>query len=310
MGPGGFVMPRWHVAPLVFRAPEGPAARWGGLLCVPCWAGLLCVPTGVPGAGGPGRCVCRWAVARPRAARAASFARRVVSKPGQAPPPPTGTAADPSGALHTSWAWCAEVWFGALSRDPARPRHRPWVPPPGPVGQLGRLSETAIAFVGAGRASTETDIAFAGAKWAFFGAIFRRRGDAGFKAPLLGASSGVVGFNVATLSRLAREKARPAALCHRESAKKFALRAHNGPKSAFSGVLGEFFRGNAAGRAVLGELFRARGPRRGLARPRRQLLRPERIGLKLRDLALHSGRVSAKIVVSTPTWRVIRPPVR
>ena len=34
-----------------------------------------------------------------------------------------------------------------------------------------------------------------------FGAFFGRRGDAGFKAPLLGASSGVVGFNVATLSR-------------------------------------------------------------------------------------------------------------
>ena len=30
-----------------------------------------------------------WAAARPRAVRAASFARRVVSKPGQAPPPPT-----------------------------------------------------------------------------------------------------------------------------------------------------------------------------------------------------------------------------
>ena len=43
--------------------------------------------------GGPGRCVCRWAAARPRAVRAASFARRVSSKPGQAPPPPTGTAA-------------------------------------------------------------------------------------------------------------------------------------------------------------------------------------------------------------------------
>ena len=214
--------------------------------------------------------------------------------------------------------------LGASSRSPARPRHRPWVPPPGPVGQLGRLSETAIAFAGAGRALSETAvtfarsrsrgietvIAFAGEKWAFLVQFFGCRGDAGFKAPLLEASSGVVGFNVATLSRLAREKARPAALCHRESAKKFALRAHNGPKSAFSGVLGEFFCGNAAGGAVLGELFRARGPRRGPARPRRQLLRPERSGLKPRDLALHSGRVSAKIVVSTPTWRVIRPPVR
>ena len=77
-----------------------------------------------------------------------------------------------------------------------------------------------------------------------FGAFFGRRGDAGFRVPLLGASSGVVGFNVAMLSRLVREKVRPAALCHRESAKKFALRAHNGPKLAFLGVLGEFFRAN------------------------------------------------------------------
>ena len=37
---------------------------------------------------GPGRCVCRWAAARPRAVCAASFARRVAAKPGQAPPPP------------------------------------------------------------------------------------------------------------------------------------------------------------------------------------------------------------------------------
>ena len=36
-----------------------------------------------------------WAAAHPLAVRAASFARRVVSKPGQAPPPPTGTAARP-----------------------------------------------------------------------------------------------------------------------------------------------------------------------------------------------------------------------
>ena len=44
---------------------------------------------------GPGCFVCPWAAARPLAVRAASFARRVVSKPGQAPPPPTGTAARP-----------------------------------------------------------------------------------------------------------------------------------------------------------------------------------------------------------------------
>ena len=44
---------------------------------------------------GPGCLVCPWAAARPLTVRAASFARRVVSKPGQAPPPPTGTAARP-----------------------------------------------------------------------------------------------------------------------------------------------------------------------------------------------------------------------
>ena len=48
----------------------------------------------------------------------------------------------------------------------------------------------------------------------------------------------------------------------------------------------------------------------GSPRPRRRLLRPERSGLRPRDLALHSAMVSAKIIVSTPTWRVIRPPVR
>ena len=46
-------------------------------------------------------------------------------------------------------------------------RRRPRVPQPGPVGQLGRLSETPVAFAGAGRASTETVIAFAGANWGF-----------------------------------------------------------------------------------------------------------------------------------------------
>ncbi|MBS4939318.1 MAG: hypothetical protein KHZ63_06695 [Actinomyces sp.] len=40
------------------------------------------------------------------------------------------------------------------------------------------------------------------------------------------------------------------------SAKKFAQRTKNGPKSAVCGVLGEFFRENIAGGAALGELCR------------------------------------------------------
>jgi len=61
-----------------------------------------------------------------------------------------------------------------------------------------------------------------------------------------------------------REKVRPAALCHRESAKKFALRAQNPQNLAFLCLLGEFFRGRAAGGAVLGEFFRANRPCAGL----------------------------------------------
>ena len=80
---------------------------------------------------GPGCLVCPWAAARPRAVRAASFARRVVSKPGQAPPPPTGTAAwpsVPSGALHTGGTWCTDG-----VRSPARPHRRPPALRPGPA---------------------------------------------------------------------------------------------------------------------------------------------------------------------------------
>ena len=79
-----------RVAPLVFRAPRG----------------LF----------GPGCLVCPWAAARPRAVRAASFARRVVSKPGQAPPPPTGTAAWPRRSVWASWGSRVLSVWGALVR--------------------------------------------------------------------------------------------------------------------------------------------------------------------------------------------------
>ena len=113
MGPGGFVTPRWRVAPLVcwaslvFRAPEGPAAVCAGgrrparepsALRASLGASSRSparprhrppAPWQVPPAPFtpvvPGRCVCRWVAARPRAVRAVSFARRRASKPGQAP---------------------------------------------------------------------------------------------------------------------------------------------------------------------------------------------------------------------------------
>ena len=89
-----------------------------------------------------------------------------------------------------------------------------------------------------------------------FGALFGCRGDGGFSGALLWVSGGVVGFNVAMLSRLVRDIRRPARPDVGASAKRFALRAHDGQKLAFDGALGKYFRGNAAGAAVLVELFR------------------------------------------------------
>ena len=104
---------------------------------------------------------CPWAAARPRAVHAASFARRVGSKPGQAPPPPTGTAAwpsGPSGALHTGDAWRAEVWLGAVPRSPARPR-RPRAPQPGPPVTAGALhAGGAWALIGGSIRRPETQL--------------------------------------------------------------------------------------------------------------------------------------------------------
>ena len=48
----------------------------------------------------------------------------VLHTGGAAPPPPTGTAAVPSGVLHTSGAGCADDWLGVSSRSPARPCRR------------------------------------------------------------------------------------------------------------------------------------------------------------------------------------------
>ena len=89
-----------------------------------------------------------------------------------------------------------------------------------------------------------------------FGAVCGRKGDGGFSGPLLGACSGVVGFNVAMFLRAVREICRPARPDVGASTKKFALRAHNGQKLAFDGALGKYFRGNAAGAAALGKYFR------------------------------------------------------
>ena len=89
-----------------------------------------------------------------------------------------------------------------------------------------------------------------------FGAVCSRRGDAGFSGPLLRVCSGDVGFNVAMLSRLVREKVRPAWPDGGREREKVRPARPKHPKIGVLRLLGEFFRGNVAGGAVLGEFFR------------------------------------------------------
>ena len=111
---------------------------------------------------------------------------------------------------------------------------------------------------------TETGVAFAGEKRLFLARISA--------AVVMVVSCWPV--PVAAEVPLVASSPRGCALCAKKfalrglmvgvSAKKFALRAQNGPKLAIYGVLGEVFRGNAAGGPLLGELFRGRAAGRPL----------------------------------------------
>ena len=115
--PGRCVCP-WAAAFLLVVAcgPAGvPGTAWHVL-----WAGLLCVPVG----GGP---------PASRTRREPS-ARRVVSKPGQAPPPPTGTAAWPSNPSRCpphQWGLCCCELLGQAPPPPTGPAPRPSGPSSG-----------------------------------------------------------------------------------------------------------------------------------------------------------------------------------
>ena len=135
-------------APLVFRAPEGPAAREARQphfvrrrASKPARAlRSLRRPPHPWGRAAP------WAAARPRAVRAASLrlgaSPRIPARPRHRPRAPQSGPATAHGHRSRSlrrpphpWGWGADVWFGASSRIPARPRRRPRAPrqiPPAP----------------------------------------------------------------------------------------------------------------------------------------------------------------------------------
>jgi len=117
-------------------------------------------------------------------------------------------------------------------------------------------SETAIAFADAGRASTETAIAFAGEKWAV---LVQFSGAEVMVVSMVAVQGRAVVLSVSK-SPCCRascvKKFALRGLMVDVSAKKFALHARNTPKSAFLRLLGELFRGSASGGAMLGEFFR------------------------------------------------------
>ena len=188
----------WRVAPLVFRAPRGVLsgrAAW-------CARGRR-----------PAR--------EPSALRASLGASsRSPARPRHRPPAPRQIPPAPSTPVGPGVLMCA----CASARSPARPCLRPRVPQPDPVGQLGRLSETAIAFVGAGRALSETAIAFAGAGRA---SIETAIAFAGAKWALLVQFSGAEVMPVSRLPCWGRAVVLSVSMspcCRASCAKKFALR--------------------------------------------------------------------------------------
>ena len=201
----------------------------------------------------------------------------------RSPPVPSG----PSGALHTSGAWCADGWLGASSRSPARPRRRPCAPQLGAVGEVVRWFETVVAFARLCLCGVETAIACAGVKWAFLLQFGGAEVMAVSEFPCWGRAV-VLLVSMSLRCRAVCAKFFPLrGSVHRACAKKFALQAQNGRKMLFSGVLGELFRGNAAGGAVLGEFFSRQSP-----------LRPGLVG----DVA-HEAGCGGDFAVLEAGWR-------
>ena len=121
---------------------------------------------------------------------------------------------------------------------------------------MDRWFETVIAFARLYPCGIETAIAFAGEKWVF---LVQFLGAEVMPVSAVPCWRRAVVLLVSTSPCCRASCAKKFALrglMVGVSAKKFALHAQNTPKSAFYGVLGEFFRGRVAGGAVLGEFCR------------------------------------------------------
>ena len=126
------------------------------------------------------------------------------------------------------------------------------------------MSETGVAFAHVWLCGVETGIAFACEKWVFLvrflGAVVMP-----VSAVRCWGCAVVLLVSMSPWCRVWCAKKFAQRRCViAKVRKKFAQRAQIGPNSAFLHLLGEFFRGDVAGGAVLGELLRANWPCVGL----------------------------------------------
>ena len=128
--------------------------------------------------------------------------------------------------------------------------------PPPPTGIVNLSRETGVAFARAGRASDETDIAFAGEKKLFWARFSGAEVMAVSRWPASAVAEVLLVSTSPRHSCLRAKKFALLGLMVGVSAKKFAQRTKNGPKTSVCGVLGEFFRENTAGGVTPGEVFR------------------------------------------------------
>ena len=221
------------------------ALVWCLLLC--CSWRRWCSGRRVAYLDGPGRCVCRWAAARPRDRHTrACGSEWSISRPAW----PCRHPPAPSGALHTGGAW--SLMCGSARRLVVRPGlatarwHRSQALPPPAGTAAGELRETVIAFAGVCSVSGETDDTIASQIPPFSAQFWRakaswvswRRPEAPALVPTV-TSRGAVSSMGAT---------------------KFAQRSQNGPKRVFYGVPGEFFRECGWVGCLLGEFWRSPAP--------------------------------------------------
>ena len=121
-----------------------------------------------------------------------------------------------------------------------------------------------------------------------FGAVFGCRGDGGFNGCCSGECSGVVGFKVATLSRLVREKVRPAWSDGGREREKVRPARLKHPKIGVFALAGRTFSRKIRRRGCAGRVFSRKSHWRGCVGrvfSRQSALRPGLVG----DVAHEAG---------------------